>query len=112
MPFIIISGKNIDFLAYRCYYPDQPLLYPSRVANKRREAMKIASLSFTIAGLLGGLLALLTALGVVPGFVDFGIGLGDLGLDAGKDVITTAFWGGLSIVCLLAGISFGIITEK
>ena len=67
--------------------------------------MRIASLSFTIAGLLGGLLALLTALGVMPGFVDFGTGLG-------KDVITTAFWGGMSVVCLLAGIAFGIITGK
>ncbi len=74
--------------------------------------MKIASLSFTIAGLLGGLLALLTALGAVPGFVDFGLGFGELGFDVGKDIITTAFWGGFSIVCLLAGIAFGIITDK
>ena len=67
--------------------------------------MRIASLSFTIAGLLGGLLALLTALEAMPGFVDLGLGLGEV-------VITTAFWGGFSIVCLLAGIAFGIITGK
>ncbi|MFC1847138.1 hypothetical protein ACFLYS_03680, partial [Chloroflexota bacterium] len=75
-------------------------------------AMRIASLSFTVAGLLGGLLALFTALGIMPGFVDFGLGFDALGLEAGKDVITTAFWGGLSIICLLAGMAFGIITGK
>ena len=74
--------------------------------------MKITSLVFTIIGLLGGLMALLTALGVVPGFVDFGIGLDTLGLEAAKDVFTTAFWGGMSIICLLAGMAFGIITDK
>ena len=80
--------------------------------KKKEVVMKIASLSFTIAGLLGGLMALLTALGVVPGFVDFGMGLDTIGLDVGKDVITTAFWGGMSMVCLLAGIALGIITDK
>jgi hypothetical protein len=74
--------------------------------------MRIASLSFTIIGLLCGLMALLTALGAVPGFIDFGMGLDDLGLEVGKDVITTAFWGGMSIICLLAGMAFGIITGK
>ncbi len=74
--------------------------------------MRIASLSFTIAGLLGGLLALLTALGAIPGFVDFGMGLDEIMGDFGKDIITTAFWGGMSIICLLAGVSFGIITGR
>ena len=80
--------------------------------KKKEEAMRITSLVFTIIGLLGGLMALLTALGAIPGFVDFGLGLDALGLEAGKDVITTAFWGGMSIICLLAGMAFGIITGK
>ena len=74
--------------------------------------MRITSLVFTIIGLLCGLMALLTSLGVVPGFVDFGIDLDSLGMEVGKDMITTAFWGGTSIICLLAGMAFGIITGK
>ena len=74
--------------------------------------MKIASFTFTIIGLLGALMAGLTALGISPGFVDFGLGLGDLGMDSVKEVLTTAFWGGLSILLLLAAIAFGTITER
>jgi len=74
--------------------------------------MKIASFTCIVIGLLGALMAGLTALGVVPGFVDFGIGLGDIGMDSIKDVLTTAFWGGLSALLLLAAIALGVITEK
>ncbi len=74
--------------------------------------MKIASFTCIVIGLLGALMAGLTALGVVPGFVDFGIGLGEIGMDSIKDVLTTAFWGGLSALLLLAAIALGVITEK
>ncbi|UCG54199.1 MAG: hypothetical protein JSV32_06280 [Dehalococcoidia bacterium] len=74
--------------------------------------MKIASLTITIIGLLGALMAGLTALGISPGFVDFGLGLGDMGMDSVKEVLTTAFWGGLSILLLLAAIAFGNIAER
>jgi len=67
--------------------------------------MKIATLTCIGIGLSGALLAGLTALGVVPGFVDFG-------LEFGEDVITTAFWGGLATLVLLAAIAFGTITPK
>lgn len=74
--------------------------------------MKIASLTCTVIGLLGALMAGLTALDVSPGFVDFGMGLGDLDLDSIKSIFTTAFWGGLSVLMLLAAIAFGAIAEK
>jgi len=67
--------------------------------------MKIATLTCIGIGLLGALLAGLTALGAVPGFVDFG-------LEFGEDVITTVFWGGLAVLVLLAAIAFGVITPK
>ncbi len=67
--------------------------------------MKIATLICIGIGLLGAILAGLTALGVVPGFIDFGLGFGE-------DVVTTAFWGGLSVLVLLAAIAFGAITPK
>jgi len=67
--------------------------------------MKLVALSFAIIGVLGALMAGLTALGAVPGFVDFGLGIG-------ASVITTAFWGGLSALMLLAAIAFGVITVK
>ncbi len=74
--------------------------------------MKIASLTCTVIGLLGALMAGLTALGVSPGFVDFGIGLGEIGVDSVTDAFTTAFWGGLAVLMLLAAIAFGVIAEK
>jgi len=67
--------------------------------------MKIVSLSFSILGVLGALMAGLTALEVAPGFVDFGLGIG-------SSVITTAFWGGLAGLSLVAGIAFGVIVGK
>ena len=67
--------------------------------------MKIATLTCIGIGLLGALMAGLTALGAVPGFVDFG-------LEFGEDVITTVFWGGLAALVLLAAIAFGVITPK
>jgi hypothetical protein len=74
--------------------------------------MKIASITCTVIGLLGALMAVLTALEVSPGFVDFGIGFGELGIDAVTATLTTAFWGGLSVLMLLAAIALGIIAEK
>jgi hypothetical protein len=74
--------------------------------------MKIASLTCTVVGLCTALMAGLTALEVSPGFIDFGIGLGEIGMDSIKAVITTAFWGGLSVILLLAAIGFGVIAEK
>jgi hypothetical protein len=74
--------------------------------------MKIASLTCTVVGLLGALMASLTALEVSPGFVDFGIGLGEIGMDAVAATLTTAFWGGLSVLMLLAAIALGVIAEK
>jgi hypothetical protein len=74
--------------------------------------MKIASITCTVIGLLGALMAVLTALEVSPGFVDFGIGFGELGIDAITAILTTAFWGGLSVLMLLAAIALGVIAEK
>ena len=75
--------------------------------------MKIATLSCVGIGLLGALMAGLTALGVVPGFVDFGLGLGEIvGMEPAEDIMTTAFWGGLSVLVLLAAIGFGVIAPK
>lgn len=65
--------------------------------------MRIVAITFITIGLLGALMAALTALEVVPGFVDFGLGIG-------ASVITTAFWGGLAVLLLLAGIAFGVIS--
>jgi len=75
--------------------------------------VKIATLTCIGIGLLGALLAGLTALGAVPGFVDFGLGLGDIvGSEPIKDVLTSVFWGGLAILALLAAIGFGVIAPK
>jgi len=75
--------------------------------------MKIATLTCIGFGLLGALLAALTALDVIPGFVDFGTGLGDIvGMEFAKSIMTTAFWGGLSILLLLAAIAFGAIAKE
>lgn len=74
--------------------------------------MKIASLTCIVIGLAGALMACLTALDVSPGFVDFGMGLGDFDLDSIKSIFTTAFWGGLSVLMLLSAIAFGAIAEK
>jgi hypothetical protein len=75
--------------------------------------MKIATLTCLGLGLLGALLAALTALGAVPGFVDFGLGLGDIvGMESVESIITTAFWGGLSVLLLLAAIAFGAIAKE
>ena len=74
--------------------------------------MKIATLTCLGLGLLGALLAGLTALGAIPGFVDFGLGLGDIiGMESVESVITTAFWGGLSVLLLLAAIAFGALAK-
>jgi len=75
--------------------------------------MKIAALTCTVIGLLGALMAGLTALGVSPGFVDFGLGLEDIvGSEPIKDIMTAFFWGGLSSLVLLAAIAFGASAEK
>ena len=67
--------------------------------------MKIASLTCTIIGLLGGLMAALTALEVSPAFVGENSAFGDV-------FMTTLFWGGLSGLLILAAIAFGVITDK
>jgi hypothetical protein len=67
--------------------------------------MKIASLSFSILGVICLLMACLTALKVSPAFTS------DI-LDVGKATVTTAFWGGLAALSLLAGIAFGVIVGK
>lgn len=67
--------------------------------------MRLAALLCIVIGLLGTLMAGLTALGAAPGFIDFGLGFGE-------DVITTAFWGGLAALLLLAAIAFGVSAEK
>lgn len=75
--------------------------------------MKIATLTCIGVGLAGALLAGLTSLGVVPGFIDFGLGLEDLvGMEPVKDIMTSVFWGGLSILVLLAAVAFGTMTPK
>jgi hypothetical protein len=74
--------------------------------------MKIATLTCIFVGLSGAVLAVLTALGVVPGFIDFGLGLGDIaGMESVESIITTAFWGGLAMLSLLAAIAFGVISS-
>ncbi len=67
--------------------------------------MKIVSLSFSILGVICLLMACLTALKVSPAFTS------DI-LDVGKVTVTTAFWGGLAGLSLLAGIAFGVIVGK
>ncbi len=74
--------------------------------------MKIATLTCIVIGLLGAVMASLTALGVVPGFVDFGLLEDIAGSEPIKDIMTTAFWGGASALILLAAIAFGVIAEK
>ena len=74
--------------------------------------MKITSLTFIIIGLICTLMAALTALEMSPGFVDFGINLDNIGIDSIKIIFTTAFWGGLSGLAMLAAIAFGVITNK
>ena len=67
--------------------------------------MKIASFTCTVIGLLGGLMAALTALEVSPAFVGETSAFGDI-------FMTTLFWGGLSAIFILAAIAFGVITDK
>ena len=67
--------------------------------------MKIATLSCVCLGLIGALMAGLTAFGVVPGFTN-------LGTQFGKEVITTVAWGGLALLLLLAAIALGTITPE
>lgn len=74
--------------------------------------MKITSLIFTVIGLLGALMACLTALEVSPGFVDFGIGFEEVGMDSVKTMLTTLFWGGLAVLMLLSAIALGVIAER
>ena len=66
--------------------------------------MKLASLSFSILGILCILMAALTAVSVAPTFV---LGSADFGVMA----TTTGFWGGLAGLLFLAGISFGVIAS-
>ena len=69
--------------------------------------MKIVALTCTTIGLLGALMAALTVLEVSPGFI--------LGKEFGgvlEVLLTTAFWGGLSGLLLLAAIALSIIAPR
>ena len=65
--------------------------------------MKLASLSFSILGILCIIMAALTALEVSPAFLETA--------DFGPAFATTLFWGGLAGLLFLAGISFGVIAS-
>ncbi len=65
--------------------------------------MRIAAITSITIGLLGALMAALTALEVAPAFIGGAFIVGDT-------VSTTAFWGGLAVLVLLAGIAFGVIS--
>ena len=65
--------------------------------------MKMISLSFSILGASSIVMAVLTALKIAPAFV------GET-MITGATASTTAFWGGLAILLLLAGIAFGVIS--
>ena len=66
--------------------------------------MKLASLSFSVVGILCIFMAALTALEVSPAFI------GDTAT-LGTTLITTLFWGGLAMLLFMAGISFGVIAS-
>ena len=66
--------------------------------------MKLASLSFSAAGILCIFMAALTALEVSPAFMSET-------MDFGATFTTTMFWGGLAALLFLAGISFGVIAS-
>lgn len=66
--------------------------------------MKIASLSFSIAGVLLTIMSALTALEVSPEFISTTSSFGQL-------CTTTFFWAGLAVLCFLAAISFGVIAK-
>jgi len=65
--------------------------------------MRIAAITSITIGLLGALMAALTALEVAPAFIEGGLGFGEV-------LLTTAFWGGLAVLLLLAGVAFGVIS--
>ena len=67
--------------------------------------MKIASLTCTVLGLLGGVVAALTALDVIPGFLDASSGFSSI-------FLTTLFWVFLSGLLMLAAIAFGVVADK
>ena len=65
--------------------------------------MKMVSLSFSILGASSIVMAALTALKIAPTFIGETIIMG-------ATASTTAFWGGLAVLLLLAGIAFGVIS--
>ncbi len=66
--------------------------------------MKLASLSFSVVGILCIIMAALTALEVSPAFMSET-------MEFGATFTTTLFWGGLAGLLFLAGISFGVIAS-
>ncbi len=66
--------------------------------------MKLASLSFSILGILCIFMAVLTALEVSPSFMSET-------MEFSATFTTTLFWGGLAGLLFLAGISFGVIAS-
>lgn len=67
--------------------------------------MKIASLSFSITGVLLIILSALTAVEILPGFIHKTSSFGQF-------CTTTFFWAGLSVLCFLAAYAFGSISRK
>jgi Mg2+/citrate symporter len=66
--------------------------------------MRTTSLTLSIAGLACTILSILTAVAVLPPFLEVA--------DFGDVLTTTIFWVGLSIILLLAGIAFGVISRE
>ncbi len=67
--------------------------------------MKIASLTCIVLGLLSGLMATLTAVNVLPDFLNASSGFT-------STFLTTVFWTCLSGLLMLAAIAFGTIADK
>ena len=67
--------------------------------------MRLAALLCIAIGLLGALMAALTAVEAAPAFV---AKMADFGVTA----TTTGFWAGLAVILLLTAIAFGVSAEK
>ena len=65
--------------------------------------MRTTSLVLSISGLACTILSILTAVEVLSPFVE--------AADFGAVLTTTIFWAGISVILLLAGIAFGVISK-
>jgi len=63
--------------------------------------MTTLCLLFNLLGLAVGLTGILTALNVLPGFIDAGGSLS-------PEITTAVFWWALSVILILSGIAFGV----